>query len=143
MGMLVYTPCPIAEWLEMTVTVSSGEIRRKAFGAKTSPVAGAASAGFEIADFERNSGTKPAMHRPPVAPAVVLKNVRRPKREAASDAACCNKESNLSFSWVLFISDLSPRPFRRHGGWRGGCAGTCRSGRYFRPWLRQCRCRWA
>src|SRR5713101_5879942 len=133
-------PWPISEWLTMTVTDSSGAIRTNAFGAKTDALAGA---------FEReraaSSGTCAAIHNPLPLAADVFRNSRR--GISADFVSGIGEElrdgdstKGLSTSLRSFMTTSFPRTIQRRGGWRGGCANTCRSGKYFRTSLRQYLC---
>src|SRR5207245_9406291 len=131
-------PCPISEWLAMTVTVSSGAMRTNALGAKTPAPAAASSRGAAP-----NSGTYAAMHKPPPIVAVVFRNSRRPRD--------LESVTNVELAGVEFVGvgligqpslslALLPRAQRRDE-LPAGCADTFRNGRCCPTWPRRYRCR--
>src|SRR6267378_754937 len=126
----------------MTVTVSSGAIRTKAFGAKTVALAGAFESGCAA-----SSGTYAAMHNPPPIFAVVFRKSRRAMRDEFAAAAFEDlTPDNSSLALLRFSRQLMMtsflRPFLRRGELRDECAGRFRSGRCCRTSLRRCLCRW-
>src|ERR1700687_3104688 len=99
----------------MTVTVSSGAIRTKAFGAKTGAPAGAFEAGCAA-----SSGMYAAMHNPPPIVAVVFRKSRRKIRdvfgeERFKEPAADNSRLALLCSSRRLMTTSFPRPFRRRG----------------------------
>src|SRR6266403_3454468 len=99
----------------MTVTVSSGAIRRKAFGAKTVALAGAFESGRAA-----SSGTQAEIHKPPPIVAVVFRKSRRAMRDDFAEGALeCSAADNsgvvLMRSSRRLMATSFPRPFRRRG----------------------------
>src|SRR6266436_6921518 len=125
----------------MTVTDSSGAIRTNAFGAKTVALVGALETGRAA-----SSGTCAAIHNPLPIAVDVFRNSRRGigddfDSRLGEELRDGDSTKGLSRSLRSFMTTSFPRTTRRRGGWRGGCANTCRSGKYFRTSLRQYLCR--
>src|ERR1700704_6078770 len=99
----------------MTVTVSSGAIRTKAFGAKTVALAGPFEWGCAA-----SSGTYAAMHKPPPIVAAVFRKSRRAMRDDFAAATFEGLEPDNSSLALLpssrrLMRTSFPRPFRRRG----------------------------
>ena len=114
------TPCPISEWLAMTVTDSSVPMRTKALGAKVVVDGCAAPAGSPAGC--RVKRRVPSLRQPPCS---VLRNPPA--------------EIDRSRSSLHLLRPSAGPP----DGWRGGCADRSRSGRYCPSSRRRCRRRWA
>src|SRR5260370_6954923 len=100
----------------MTVTVSSGAMRKNALGANTFP--------FDSATPAASSGTYAAIHKPAPIVALLFKKSRR------ASIAC--------LAWVVPFAALMAssflRPFPPRDESRGDCACKFRSDRYSQTW---------